>query len=271
MIRLTREVRFSIVDSSGTAEQPDESAVTNSWGGWPSVTSIAPWLVFKCTLKGEIDPASGYLCNIKRIDDALRDKVISRVSRYRNESFESLLRFAYQEISDSFPDNCQLESLRLLASPTLDYSISHSDVDMIELTQQFEFSASHRLHNPKLTDDQNRELYGKCNNPHGHGHNYVLNVTVTGNPGEKGTVVPLHDLETLVKKTVIDRMDHRYLNLEVEEFQETNPSVENIAVVIWDLLESEIDSFPGNESRLSRVQVYETPKTWAEYRGATER
>ena len=126
----------------------------------------------------------------------------------------------------------------------------------ISLTQEFEFSAAHRLHCESMSAESNREYFGKCNNPNGHGHNYVVAVTVAY-PDENFS---LPQFETLVKRHVIDHLDHKLLNLDVPEFTNVNPSVENIAAVIWRLLKE--SPSPPN---LHNVRVYETPKTWADY------
>lgn len=130
---------------------------------------------------------------------------------------------------------------------------------MLTITQQFEFSAAHRLHCAALTEPQNRELFGKCNNPHGHGHNYVVEVTIDGGDPEPGGTLPLSSLNQIVRARVIDRLDHRHLNLEVTEFRDANPTVECIAEVIWGWLDGQLAP-----SRLRKVRVYETPKTWAD-------
>ncbi len=132
---------------------------------------------------------------------------------------------------------------------------------MTRISQKFEFSASHRLHNPALSDEENRQTFGKCNNALGHGHNYELQVTIAGESDALGVVIPLSELEHTVKTTIIDRFDHRNLNLEVEEFKTTIPSVENIAKVIYQQLKPKFRS----PRRLAAVTVWETPKTWCEY------
>lgn len=133
---------------------------------------------------------------------------------------------------------------------------------MIELTQCFEFSASHRLHRPDFSDEENRRIFGKCNNPSGHGHNYQVEVTIAGPVAETGTILPLPEFESVVKHEVIDRFDHRHLNSDTSEFSELNPSVENIALVIWQLLKGKL-----GPAALQKVRVYETAKTYAEYSG----
>ena len=133
---------------------------------------------------------------------------------------------------------------------------------MIRLSQKFEFSAAHRLHNPALSDEQNRATFGKCNNPHGHGHNYELQFTLVGEPTDRGVLVDVPAFERIVSETVIDRFDHRHLNTELPEFRELIPSVENIAMVIYQLLRP---AFERERARLASVTVWETPKTWCEY------
>lgn len=133
---------------------------------------------------------------------------------------------------------------------------------MIRLSQKFEFSAAHRLHNPALTPEQNSSLYGKCNNPHGHGHNYELEVTLAGIPDATGTLLPIDQFEQIVQQQVIDYLDHRHLNQEIPEFQQKIPSVENIAQVIYHRLES---ALKHANSHLAAVTVWETPKTSATY------
>ncbi len=128
---------------------------------------------------------------------------------------------------------------------------------MIRMAQRFEFSAAHRLHNPSLSAEKNRELFGKCNNPNGHGHNYELEVTICGPIGADGRIIPLQKLHDIINRRVIDRMDHRHLNVELPEFAEVNPTVENIAAVIFDSLAGEFTA----PVRLARVRLWETPKT----------
>ena len=135
---------------------------------------------------------------------------------------------------------------------------------MVLLTQQFEFSAAHRLHCPQLSAEENRRTFGKCNNPGGHGHNYLLEVTVIGTPDPKtGAVLSLPQFEQTVQERVIDRLDHKHLNADTPEFRDVNPSVENIARVIWGMLERHV-----GPATLHRVRVWETAKTCAEYAGA---
>ncbi|MBI4579727.1 MAG: 6-carboxytetrahydropterin synthase [Planctomycetes bacterium] len=134
---------------------------------------------------------------------------------------------------------------------------------MLSVTQTFEFAAAHRLHCATMTDEENRAYFGKCNNPNGHGHNYVLEVTVAGaGDAPSPCVLPAARFEQIVKQRVLDRFDHKHLNQDCPEFRELNPSVENIARTIWGLLDGQFAP-----ARLARVRVWETAKTYAEYSG----
>ncbi len=123
------------------------------------------------------------------------------------------------------------------------------------------FNAAHRLHNPNWTDEKNERVYGKCNNPSFHGHNYELIVQLTGavDP-ETGYVMDMKVLGQLVREWVIDRFDHKNLNLDLEEFRDLNPSAENIAMVIYDLLRPQISS-----DLVLKIRLYETERNFVEY------
>lgn len=123
------------------------------------------------------------------------------------------------------------------------------------------FNAAHRLNNPAWSDEKNREIFGKCNNPSFHGHNYELEIKVTGVPdNESGYVIDLKLLADLVENAVLAKFDHKNLNLDVPEFKQVNPTVENISLVIYDLLRKEL-----NPDLDLKVRVYETPRNYAEY------
>ncbi|GMU84287.1 MAG: hypothetical protein AMXMBFR47_41570 [Planctomycetota bacterium] len=268
MLRLTREVRFS-VDRDWAGYIEFARPVTNSWGGWPSAVGIVPYLILRATVSGEPDPVTGYLCNITHLDRLLREHAIPHAAEALRErgwhlSAEELLAAVWAKVAASpLPPGARLEALELAATPQLSYTIDRENPAMVHLTQQFEFSAAHRLHCPSLSDAENRATFGKCNNPSGHGHNYILEVTVAGEPDARsGAVLPLPAFETLVKERVVDRLDHTHLNLDTPQFREVNPSVENIARVIWSMLAGHVAP-----ARLAKVRVYETPKTWAEYCG----
>jgi len=138
------------------------------------------------------------------------------------------------------------------------------------LTRVFEFSAAHRLHSPKLSEKENEKLFGLCGRSSGHGHNYRLEVTVSGEPDPViGYAINLSDLEDLVNSEVIQRLDHRFLNQDIPYFASHNPTAENILIWIWNVLEASLGKkYP--QVRLHRLKLWETSFNAAEYTGPEE-
>ena len=130
----------------------------------------------------------------------------------------------------------------------------------ISLTRRYSFAASHRLHSPELSEEENRRVYGKCNNPYGHGHNYIVEVTMTG-PVDRATgmITNLGDLDPFVQREVIEAFDHKYLNEEIPRFQTTVPTTENVCREIYRRLKK----YPL--AQLERVRIEETLKNSFEY------
>ena len=123
------------------------------------------------------------------------------------------------------------------------------------------FNAAHRLHNPEWDDSKNERVFGKCNNPNYHGHNYELIVRLAGEVDEQtGYVFDMKELSDLIKKHVTNVFDHKNLNLDVKHFRDLNPTAENIAVVIYNLLRDQIDSKID-----LKITLYETPRNYVEY------
>jgi 6-pyruvoyltetrahydropterin/6-carboxytetrahydropterin synthase len=137
---------------------------------------------------------------------------------------------------------------------------------MVFLTRRATFSASHYYWNDLWSAEKNQQVFGRCANRNGHGHNYTLEVTVAGNPDPvTGFVVDLKWLKDVMEREVLAVYDHRHLNIEVPEFRNEIPTTENIAIAAWQRLEPAINEVDG--AKLSRIRVYETPEIFAEYRG----
>jgi 6-pyruvoyltetrahydropterin/6-carboxytetrahydropterin synthase len=140
---------------------------------------------------------------------------------------------------------------------------------MIELTRRATFSASHYYWNDAWLPEKNEQIFGRCSRRNGHGHNYTLEVTVTGDPDPvTGFVVDLKWLKEVIEDEVLAAWDHRHFNLEVPEFLNSKriPTTENIAIAAWERLETPVNNAGG--ARLSRIRIYETPEIFAEYRGS---
>jgi 6-pyruvoyltetrahydropterin/6-carboxytetrahydropterin synthase len=137
---------------------------------------------------------------------------------------------------------------------------------MVFLTRRATFSASHYYWNNSWSAEKNQQVFGRCANRNGHGHNYTLEVTVAGDPDPiTGFVVDLKWLKDVIEQEVLAAYDHRHLNIEVPEFAAKIPTTENMAIAAWQRLEPVIDKVGG--ATLSRIRMYETPEIFAEYRG----
>lgn len=126
----------------------------------------------------------------------------------------------------------------------------------MQVTSRYRFCAAHRLHTDALTPEENRALYDKCNNPHGHGHDYVLDITVEGAPDANGLVVNRAALDAIVRGSVIERLDHKYLNADVPEFATRIATTENLALVIRDYLSAAWNV----AAKLVRIRIEETAR-----------
>ncbi len=147
-------------------------------------------------------------------------------------------------------------------SPLLAPGSLYSPMPTVTVTRRVHFSAAHRLHDPNLSEEENRATFGLCNNPNYHGHNYELDVSVEG-PVDPATgyVVDLGQVKRIVEDRVLSRLDHKNLNLDVPEFETLNPTTENIVVVIWRMLDG---AFP---EKLKKLILWETPRNYVEYSG----
>ena len=262
MFRLTREVRFA-VNLGG--EQPDpqlRAPATNGFGGYPSLDGLGLFLTLRVTLRGELDPRSQYLVNIKDVDQAIRDDLPTLIPTIAADRLAPARLLGHFERLARSRWGDRFESASLVLSPYQQWSLYRDESPMVRLSQKFEFSASHRLHSPAMSDEENRKCFGKCNNPAGHGHNYEVQVTLRGTPDERGAICDVPAFERVVAETVIERFDHKNLNAEVADFRDLMPSIENIAMVVYRLLEPK---FAAGRAKLASVTVWETPKTWCEY------
>jgi 6-pyruvoyltetrahydropterin/6-carboxytetrahydropterin synthase len=134
---------------------------------------------------------------------------------------------------------------------------------IVTITRRLTFNAAHRVHNPALSDAENKALFGKCNNPNWHGHNYTLDVSVTGPVEERtGYVVDLSHVKRVVEREVIDKVDHRNFNLEVDFMQGVIPTTENIVVAMWRVIEPAMAP-----AKLTKLVLWETPNNYVEYDG----
>lgn len=134
---------------------------------------------------------------------------------------------------------------------------------MVYVTRRANFSASHRLFNPAWSDEKNNAAFGKCNNPNGHGHNYDIEVTVVGDPpAETGMVIDLKKLGDILEAEVVEKVDHKHMNHDVDFLEGVIPTAENMAVAFWRILKPKI-----TEGRLYSIKLYESTNNFVEYKG----
>ncbi|HEU4752629.1 MAG TPA: 6-carboxytetrahydropterin synthase [Armatimonadota bacterium] len=230
------------------------------------------------TFGGEVDPANGMVVNISDIKPLLEREVVQPLDGQfltaehplmagRIPCAETLARWIWNRLEDAAARDripARLERVRLMEYRRLWADCFRGENGpMVTLTRTYEFAAAHRLDSPHLSAAENRELFGKCNNPNGHGHNYELEVTVGGEPDPRtGFLIDLGLLDRVVNEQVVDRYDHRHLNLDIEEFRELNPTSENLVRVIWHRLQPALP--PG---ALRRVTVRETDRNIFTYEG----
>ena len=137
---------------------------------------------------------------------------------------------------------------------------------MIFITRKIEFSAGHRLFNSNFSDEKNEATFGLCNNPNGHGHNYALEVTLSGEVNEDtGMVFDLKELKKLTQREIIDKVDHKNLNVDVDYLKGVIPTAENLAIKFWEILEPKI-----NKGRLHEIKLYESERNYVVYRGGRQ-
>jgi 6-pyruvoyltetrahydropterin/6-carboxytetrahydropterin synthase len=263
-VTLTRRVTFS----SGhrywlKSLSPEENQAR--FGRWASPFNHGHNYVLYVSVAGGLIEENGMVVNIKTIDTILKEKILSQFDQQsindEIEAFcdkapclENVLRYIRAELEPNLPENVTLTNLKLYETEDL-YGELNPENDALTLTRSYEFAASHRLHADALSHEENVELFGKCNNPHGHGHNYVLEVTLGGRPSaETGMICKLDELDEIVEREVVDRYDHHNLNLEIEELKGKNPTSEVVAIEIFRRLKEK------TPAELKRVRLFETAR-----------
>lgn len=273
---LTRKASFSAAHHYRLPGLPPEEAFA-LFGDASRTAAHGHNYEIEATVRGEIDPATGMVMNIKELKNLLQARVVSLVDnrllndevdafRSRPPTLEEIARWAWSRLAPAIPVGA-LHRVRVAESHRL-----HLDYEgpaklrkeaAMYLTCVYDFSASHRLHSDVLSDEENRLVFGKCNNPNGHGHNYVVELTVTGTlDARTGTIANLSEIDALIGVEVVDAFDHKNLNLDVPDFQSVNPTAENIARAIWRRLEGRL-----SRGRLHKIRLVETARNAVEYWG----
>jgi 6-pyruvoyltetrahydropterin/6-carboxytetrahydropterin synthase len=265
MHKLCRYVRFSI-----NPFLPADEAGFNSFASRPAGDGLAVYLELGVELAGEADKATGLIVNVSDIDRKVRDCAIGIFAEkikadYRKarhigyDELTGLLKTVWGKLTGQF-GSAQLSKLSLKLNPFKTLSVEDKDCAMVYYSEKFEFAAAHKLWNEKFSEEQNVEVFGRCANPAGHGHNYIVEVTVKYSSGQS---LKTGEFEKVVDKELIRALDHKNLNSDLQEFQKITPTVENIAVFAWNKL---VNQFKAAVT-LHCVTVWETDKTYSSYYG----
>ena len=271
---LTRRVEFEAAHYYRIPELSDEENY-DLFGPTSNLNSHGHNYVLLVTVKGDAVASNGMLINIKDLDSIIKEHVVAEYDHkhinLQHPTFiqdsslqptsENIAIQVWQSLTP-YLQNVDLHLVHLYEESTLSAEYYGKD-QMVYLTKVYEFSASHRLHSPALTDEENKAVFGKCNNPYGHGHNYVLEVTIKGEVNPKtGMVADIDLLDRVIEKQVFSRFDHRHLNLDTTEFEKVNPTSENFVRVLWEIVEPHLKPVA-----LHRLRLQETPKSYFDYYG----
>ncbi|MHC5060985.1 MAG: 6-pyruvoyl trahydropterin synthase family protein [Planctomycetota bacterium] len=263
MHKLGRAVRFSI---NPFLAESGEGA--NSYASRPCGEGLGFFLNLWVEVAGGIDPDTAFIVNVSEIDRLVRRFVVPVFGEYIRKMFGrgehvcllkiyEILRHAQSVLGDKF-GSAKLAGLRLELNPFRTLAIESGDMEMFYFSEKFEFAAMHTLWNENFSEEENYGMFGKCANPTGHGHNYVVEITVQRPGGDDGFGIA--DFEKIVDAEFMSLVDHKNLNADVAEFAEKNPTVENIAAFAWERLAGK---FSG--SRLSKITVWENDRTYCVY------
>lgn len=263
MVRLSRTVRFSI--------NPDaRSQGCNGFGGTPAMDGLGRYYELDVTCIGSPAPQTGYLIDIRQIDRAVRSSVIPLLAEACSLAPHTPATLLMPAVMHALADSALrpiFAGARWRITPYHSVEMERARPNTVILRQAFDLAASHRLHSPALSDEENRATFGRCNNPNGHGHNYKVEVAVACALSDTTSPPPAWRIEELVEQVIIRPFDHKHLNLDTPEFADGSgviPSVENIARVFFERLSGPLaDALDGVE--LASVTVWETDRTWCIY------
>ncbi|SFL58842.1 6-pyruvoyltetrahydropterin/6-carboxytetrahydropterin synthase [Paenibacillus sp. 1_12] len=262
---ITRKIHFSAAHSYRVSNWSEDENI-QVFGLCSNSNGHGHDYELELTIRGEIDEKSGIVINVVEIDKVIKQVIDEIDGKFLNKEHpyfiehipttENLTTYLWNRIDGSFT-NVELFRIRVLENHYLQSEKGRGP--LVYLTRQYHFCSAHRLHSDHLSEEENKELFGKCNNPHGHGHNYYLDVSVGGEPDPiTGMIMNLAELDQIVNTVIINKYDHKHLNLDTEDYKEMNPTGEVMAMVICNLLKSNIP-------KLHRIGLWETKKNYFEY------
>lgn len=261
---LSRQIRFSIDPFSD-----EQELGYNSYASKPCGQGCGVYLALWVDLAGELDPDTGFVINVSQIDQVVRQNVVPLFSdtiqtAYRDRQIPTpislvlLLKQSWKTLREAFGPR-SITQLRLDMNPYTQISIYSDEASMFTYSEKFEFAAMHKLWNDQFDEAKNTELFGKCANPTGHGHNYILEVQIQCEYDSLKSDWKI-DYQKVVKQEFLDLVDHKNLNCDVLEFTSLNPTVENISFFAWQKLNEKFKN-----ADLSKITVWENDRTFCSY------
>lgn len=262
MHRLTREIRFTI--------SPFSAAVhgDNSYCSKPDCEGMGLFFSLWVELGGDVDGQTGFVVNLTDIDKVCRQNAVPVVDKFVKASFAAsqeltseklteTLKLCRQAIAGKFLP-AKVLSMAININPHRKIKIFTENEDLIHYCEKFEFAAMHKLWNDNFSEEENFAKFGKCANPAGHGHNYIVEVTVkmpVGSGFEYGK------FQKIVDDELIELLDHKNLNEDVPHFEANNPTVENITTYAWKCLDGKFDG-----AELEQITIWENDRAHCTYR-----
>ena len=265
MVRLGRRVRFSI-----NPFLDHDSPGANAYASKPAGEGLTIFLELAVELIGPVDPPTGLLVNVTEIDRVVRQFAVPvfaeriREHRRRGEhvplsAVAHILWSAREHLADKFPA-ARVDRIVVKLNPFRKLAMDTKEPGTMYFSEKFEFAATHKLWNDALSERQNVEAFGKCANPTGHGHNYIVEVTVR-TPAD-GPALKTGQFEQVVDSHLMQLVDHKNLNLDVPAFRDDVPTVENLARFAWEHLVGRFDP-----AQLHAITIWESDRTYCTYLG----
>jgi 6-pyruvoyltetrahydropterin/6-carboxytetrahydropterin synthase len=265
MVRLGRQVRFSI-----SPFLDEDSPGYNSYASKPAGEGLTIYLELTVELIGPADPDTGLLVNVSDIDRAVRRfavpvfaaEIRAHLCRGAHVGLPLLMQMlasAEAQLRGKFGP-ARVDRLMLNLNPYRKLAMDTLKPGVTYFSEKFEFAATHRLWNERFTPEQNLETFGKCANPTGHGHNYIVEVTIRA--AADAPPLSIGAFERVVDARLMELLDHKNLNLDIPAFQQQTPTVENIALFAWERLAGRFEP-----AQLHCVTVWESDRTYCSYYG----
>jgi len=262
--RLVRTIRFSV-----NPFLDGQAIGNNSYAGKPCGEGLSLFFELNLGLAGVAKEQTGFVMNVTDIDKATREQAVLIFCDYISEQYKQQKHVTLKDLTallsktrDALKNKLEgamLIELSLALNPYRKIAFDCEDMKMFYYSEKFDFAAMHKLWNDELSEDKNFEVFGKCANPNGHGHNYTVEVTIKAKTDED---IKIGGFENIVDKELISLVDHKNLNMDVQDLNGINPTIENISAFAWERLN---DKFGA--AKLHSVSVWESDRTFCTYYG----